>query len=170
MAVAGFSCYRLPGRFVAKRLEKVFQTVDLDLIDGLKHLTQPPGRKPLLRKPDDVGLGKVDQSPSGISAEGHSHIDQFQKSSMIETRILLHVQPKPSSTPAKPVTHPRQSRGLEKPYLADLLGKSKGGNSPFSIFAAGNGFLPIRSTQQISPVIPSHHPLTLRLFSSGISQ
>lgn len=64
-------------RVIAQRVEQVFLTVGFDFQRKSQQLTQLAGRKPFVRKPEQVLLWQINDDPSSILAKGHSDIGQL---------------------------------------------------------------------------------------------
>ncbi len=60
------------GLISSQRIEESFQSVELELVDGVQHPAQLPLRKPLTSKPDQVAFRQVDNLTSLIFAERHA--------------------------------------------------------------------------------------------------
>lgn len=57
----------------------MFEAVGFDDVDGLKLEAEFAFWKALLLEPDDIGLGQVDEQPSGIFPEGHLGLRKFEQ-------------------------------------------------------------------------------------------
>ena len=57
----------------------MLEAVGLDDVDGFELSAEFPAGKSLLLKPDDVGLGQVDEQAAGIFSEGHFGLSEFEQ-------------------------------------------------------------------------------------------
>jgi hypothetical protein len=64
---------------IPKGIEKMFEAVGFDDVNGFELLAEFSGRESLLLEPDDVGFGKIDEEAPCIFAEGHFGLGEFEQ-------------------------------------------------------------------------------------------
>ena len=75
------------------RVEKIFEAVQLYLIDEPEHFSELPLGKTFFLEPDNIRFRQVDQQAVGVPAKRHAHSGKFHEIFVIGKGFLSHDYP-----------------------------------------------------------------------------